>query len=308
MKKEIGELLEYSGTVNDSTYIRTTSKISYENINRLKTLSSENDTITQAKIINFALNCFFEEYIDLKILDYKRDFDLIFESFQKKEENLTSTVSSLLNLSRRHRNSKDEIVQISIASLKLARRLLGISKIENLMDFQEMQSYFDGNLKQFQDESFNDQELKKVNHSLETMMLFLEEAIDDQENIGKQKYEFALRNIEVTFSYLLFTDIDLANNYVDEYFNFAKQNMPTVFNVNNQLKNDLEVLLKPFSEVLKQRSKGDYTKDKALDTIHYYLGGGNFDQVRKIIEAYGINQKFTNADLERIYHNLNMLL
>lgn len=308
MKKEISELLEYSGIVNDAAFMRTTSKISYENINRLKTLSNENDTITQAKIINFALNCFFEEYIDLEILEFKRDFDLIFESFQKEEVDLTSIVSSLLNLSRRHRNSKKEIVQISIASLELARSLLNLSKIENLMDFREMQSYFDGNLKQFHVESSNGQEFKKINHSLETMKLFLDEAIEDQENIGKQKYEFGLRNIEVTFSYLIFTDIVLANNYVNEFFDLTKQNMPTVFTVNNKLKNDLEMLLKPFTEVLKQRNKRDYTKDKALDIIHCYLGGGNFDQVRRIIEAYGINQKFTNADFERIYQNLNMLL
>lgn len=307
MKKEISELLEYSGIVNDAAFMRTTSKISYENINRLKTLSNENDTITQAKIINFALNCFFEEYIDLELLDYKRDFDLIFESFQKKEVDLTSIVSSLLNLSRRHRNSKKEIVIISIASLELARSLLNLSKIENLMDFNEMQNYFDGNLKQFNIESSNGQEFKRINHSLETMKLFLDEAIEDQENIGNQKYEFGLRNIEVTFSYLIFSDIDLANNYVNEYFNSAKQNMPTVFTVNEKLENDLETLLKPFSKVLRQ-SKGDYIKDRALDKIHCYLGGGNFDQVRRIIEAYGINRKFTNADLERIYHNLNMLL
>ena len=307
MEKGINEFIEYCGFENEDTFTRTTSKISCENLKRLRIISEENEVITQAKAINFALNLFFDEFIDEEILKYTDEFNQIYQAYVKKEAYLTETISCLISLAKNHKKSqKEQIVKNCLSSLETANKLLDLSKIKNQRDFDTAKSYFLGNLSWFTSEK--EQELKEnfnKNYSLDAMQSLLEFIISDKDNIGNQKYEFALRNIEVTFSqYLSFEDSDKANTYINDNIKSIKQNAPTIFMANAQLKSDLEILSKPFSEVLKHKENGEYVGCKALDTIHIYLGGGNLELVKSVIKAYGIEEEFSNTVLDEIYYNL----
>lgn len=310
--KGIGEFLEYCANENETDYTRTTSKVSRENTKRLKTISDENENITQAKVVNFALNTFFDEYIDKEIIDYKCNFKQICESFTKNEGKTLDIISQLIYLARNYKRSNNsQIAQNCISTIELVKKLFDFTKINNIEDFNTAKGYFLGNLSWFT--SPKEMEFRKFfeeNYSLEAMKSLIVFMISDKDNIEDQKYEFALRNIEVTFAnYLHIENTKEANVNIllSKHIDNIKNNLPTIFYIDDQLDSYLEILSKPFHEVLKNIGNIDYDGCKALGTIHSYLGGGNNEKVRNILRVRGIVKEYSDSDLNQIYYNLTYL-
>ncbi|SHK07352.1 hypothetical protein SAMN02745136_01598 [Anaerocolumna jejuensis DSM 15929] len=305
MEKNISKFLEYCGTKNDSNFIRTTNKISNENIKRLKVISEENIIISQAKAINFALDLFFEEFMDDEVINYKYDINQIHESLIKKDENAEKIISCLVKLARNYKNSNNkQINQNVINTLEFTNNMFSYINIKNSNDFIRAKDYFLGNLSHINKEFT---QYFEQNYSMDVLKSLLSLIIKDKNNIADLKYEFALRNIEVSFSdYFSVKEQNKLIIEIKHHIEDLKKNSPTIFHINTMLKDDLEILCKPFPEVLANKENGTYKNSQALDLIHLYLGGGtgNYGTVRNMIKAHGIDIEYTDTELDQIYYNL----
>jgi len=309
---QINNLVKNCCSVNDSHWTRTTIKLSFDNLRNLRMISDENAIFNQSKIINFVLSTFFEEHIDESVLYYNYTLQHIYESHMKEPEAVFKTIARLINLARTNKGSRNyKIKENCLETLKFTYNVFNLFSLSNEKAFENAKSYFMSNINWAT--STSEEEILFVRsfenqYSLAVIQELLLFIINNNENFNRHKYEFALRNVEVTFSdFVQCIKSREAVNRTGEHIKILIQNRPSLLNANKELEQKLQILLKPFSEVLQHVQSGDYYTDDIIETIHNYLGGGgivNLDIVRKIIKTYGINYEFSDADLEKIYTNL----
>lgn len=305
--KDYIKFLTYCAIEDEENLIRTTTKISNSNNWKLKLLSDERKEVSQAKIVNFALEQFFNNYFDDDELRYISEMKNAIDNYQDYDVN--ALISQLINIGRAFKGN--EVKDIAKKNLELTLELASeILKYEcESGDLLIAKDYFVNNLARFTTEKEKSiKELFEKNLTTQAIYELTEYILKDIANINQTKYEFALRNIEVAYrDFFKVKNNNEVNGITQNYIYLIRQNIPTVFKENIELKENLDILQKSFKQVLCNVEKLDYTNNDELEKIHMCLGSGNFQYVRQLLKTFGVNEKYSDEQLEKIYSNLNHL-
>lgn len=300
------KFLNYCARTNESSFSRTTIKLDYDNIWKLKLLSDEKEEISQSKIVNYALEEFFKNYFNVDKIKYINEIKYIL--YEMKYESANNLISALIEISRRFKNCEIKAVNENLKlTLELAKEVFKYEKTKSSLSTAK--NYFIGNLG-----VFNSKEEKEIkNHfenefSEQSIYKLIEYFLKNLDKMSNLQCEFALRNIEVSFrDFFILENNKTVLNTVAEFKKRMIANIPNVFEKNECLEQNLDILQGSFEDVLLNKEKIDYSNNEELKNIHTYLGGGNFQIAKQMIKTYGVEKEYSKEELDRMYYNLNNL-
>lgn len=302
------DFLTYCMVIDEVNFNRTTIKISEENSWKLKLIAEEKEQLSQAKILNFALDQFFNKYFNEDELKYVNEIKNAINTYESK--NINSLISILIGIGRRFKNTEGGYIvkQNLKLTLELARDVFEYE--ESIDSLNQVQNYFIGNLTKFINQEEKNIKERFENHLEEECIYeLITYILKEIEHIEQSKYEFALRNIELAYGEFFGLRMNKqVEGLAKKYINLIKSNTPDIFKENVMLKEKLDILQQPFKQVLSNKEKLDFNNDNELDKIYKYLNVGNFQGARQFIQTCGIDKEYEIYILEKIYLNLNNFL